>query len=144
MSTTTIPVPPTTCHILLVDDDDMIRVLFQEMFWIYSHNNTSVSAVRSIEEAYEYIKSASNQPNIVVLGLSLLTKGPFGFSHEVTPSLKFIEDIKLNNEHMKIVVYSHHAEEDLKEKAKEAGADAYLVKGQYTPKEMVDFIENLQ
>jgi DNA-binding NarL/FixJ family response regulator len=142
MSTVATKTP--TKQILLIDDDDMIRILFKEMFWIYSANITEVTAVRSIADAYEYLKNNAASPDVVVLGLALLTKSVDGTaSRETQPSLDLIANLKAKNANVKVVVFSHHKEEHLKEAAARAGADHYIIKGEQTPKEVVDFIENL-
>jgi DNA-binding NarL/FixJ family response regulator len=130
------PTSPTkTRQILLVDDDEMMRILFQEMFWIYSQEETGVHTVRSFLEASAFLDSAPQAPDVVVLGLSLRAKG--------SPGLAFIQDVRRKHAHTKVVVYSQHEEKGLKAGALEAGADVYLVKGQHTPKELVSFIEGL-
>ncbi|HEX8994252.1 MAG TPA: response regulator [Candidatus Paceibacterota bacterium] len=131
-------------RILLIDDDEMIRILFQEMFWIYSPHEVEVTTVRSIADAYESLNHATEYPDVVVLGLSLLTKTPDGsMVRSTSPSFDFINEMKLRKRDVKIVIYSRHNESGLKERAKAIGADHYIVKGEMTPKEIVDFVESL-
>ena len=136
--------PTQVKHILMIDDDEMMRVLFREMFWIYSPVETHITTVASIAEAYKVLEETRQDPDVIVLGLSLLTKAADGSAtHETQPSLNFIDEMKSKNKSVQIIVYSHHSEADLKEKAKEVGADHYIVKGEMTPKEIVDFVEQL-
>lgn len=133
-------------HILMVDDDDMIRILFRDTFLIHSsHEGIEVKTLRTIKEAREYLAEAA-QPDVIFLGLWLMEKHRDGSStRESTPSLDFIRVLREKHEYKDtpIVVYSRFAEAEFKERAKEAGADYYLVKGEHTPKEIVEFVEEL-
>ncbi len=137
----TLDAPVTTKHILIIDDDDLIRILLRESFWIYSHTPVDIIAARSIAEARTKIHDIP-EPLVIFVGLSLLTQ-ELGSKRDTGPSLAFIAETKREKPHTTIIVYSKHAEVELKEKAKNAGADHYMVKGDYTPSELVDFVEHL-
>jgi DNA-binding NarL/FixJ family response regulator len=134
-------------HILMIDDDDMIRILFRDTFLIHSsHDSVEVQTVRTIAEAREYLGECQTPPDVIFMGLWLLQKHHDGSStRESQPSLDFIRTLRQKPEYpnIPIVVYSRFAEAEFKEKAKDAGANYYLVKGEHTPKEIVEFVENL-
>ncbi len=137
-----------TKRVLMVDDDEMMRILFRDTFWIHSgpQHMIEVATVRTIEQAREYLAEEEEVPNVIFLGLFLLTPGIGGaLVREPLPSLEFIKDLRSRQEyaHVRIIVYSKYDEPEFKQKAKEAGADHYLVKGELTPKEIVDFVEQL-
>ena len=134
--------------VLMIDDDDMMRVLFRDTFWIHSagDNLIEVITMRNLAEAKEYLESAEAVPDAIFLGLWLLAPTRLGTKvRETLPSLEFIKGLRQNTRYAKtpIVVYSRFGEAEFKDKAKEAGADHYLVKGELTPREMVDFVERL-
>ncbi len=135
--------------ILMVEDDEMMRILFRDTFWIYgsTESKIEVATVTSVKKAREYLADAKNpRPDIIFLGLALLTPEEDGIVvRETKPSLEFIQELRKTKEFAKIpiIVYSRFSENELKEKAKEAGADHYVVKGELAPKEIIDFVQQL-
>ena len=137
-----------TKRILLIEDDEMMRILFRDTFWIHSMRGSMVEVVttRSLDEARKYLAETTEPPGILFLGLMLLTKNSDGVeTREVAPTLAFIKELRSSEVYhaIPIVVYSRFNEDELKEQARDAGADHYLVKGQMTPREIVDFVEHL-
>jgi len=137
-----------TKHVLVVEDDEMFRILLRDMFWIHSSHQCMIEVVtrRSLEEAQSYLDSSQVTPDIIFMGFWLLTAHKDGvMTRETIPTLEFIRKLKADNRYAKttIVVYSRFSEAEFKERAREAGADYYLVKGELTPREIFDFVENL-
>jgi DNA-binding NarL/FixJ family response regulator len=137
-----------TKHILVVEDDEMFRILLRDMFWIHSTHDCMIEVVtkRSLIEGRAYLNDTQTLPDIIFLGLWLLTPHADGvMTRETIPTLEFIKELKGDEryKHMIIVVYSRFNEIEFKEKAREVGADHYLVKGELTPREIVDFVEHL-
>ncbi len=145
------PTNQTTIHtkrILMVDDDDMMRILFRETFWIHSRKDLmiEVQTVRTIQEAREYVTEHHEHLDVLFLGLWLPVEQSDGSAvRETLPSLEFIKELRKKEDFkdLTIVVYSRFSEEEFKKSACEAGADHYLVKGEITPHEMVQFVERL-
>jgi DNA-binding NarL/FixJ family response regulator len=131
---------PHTRRILLVDDDEMIRILFTEMFWIYSHSEHEVVTAKTLPEAYEIIRH--NPPDVLIFGLRLFGKGALRRT-EAQSRLQFITDMKRDHRNTKIVLYAEHDEPELRDIAAQAGVDKYIVKGQLTPPEIVALIESV-
>ena len=126
----------------------MMRILFRDTFWIHNSHNSMVEVVttRSLAEARTYLQETTEHPHIIFLGLSLLTQNADGVStREVAPTLEFIKELRHSEQYhqVPIIVYSRYNEEELKEQARDAGADHYLVKGELTPREIVDFVDHL-
>ena len=126
----------------------MFRILLQDTFWIHVPHGAMIEVVteRSLAEARAYLSSEVATPNVIFLGLWLLTPHADGIvTRETIPTLEFIEELKKDEryQHTVIVIYSRFNEAEFKEKAREAGADYYLVKGELTPMEIVDFVEKL-
>ncbi len=137
-----------TKRILLIEDDEMMRILFRDSFWIHSTSDqtTEVATTRSLSEARRYLKETAMPPDIIFTGLWLLTKNSDGATtREVAPTLEFIKELRntAGYEHTCIVAYSRFSDGELKEQARDAGADHFLVKGEMAPREIVDFVEHL-
>lgn len=129
--------------ILLVDDDEMIRIFFRDIFWIHGQSGKyEVSAVSALAEAERLIEDPATQPHIIFLDLSLpLAEGG---KLSIEASLAFLKRIKTDARlrAIQVVVYSGYSEPDLKHKLLENGADHYMVKGDFLPKEIIEFVDN--
>ena len=137
-----------TKRILVIEDDEMFRILLRDAFWIHDSDDITfeVESKRSIAEAEAYLESLAHPPEIIFLGLWLLTVQKNGVQKRLSaPTLEFIKKIKSTERYRSavIIVNTRFSDAEFKDKAREAGADHYLVKGEMTPREIVDFVEGL-
>lgn len=118
--------------IVIVEDDPLLMRVYQEAF---SRKGYVVEVFFNGEDAYEALAKMPEKPVIIVSdvmmprmnGLELLAK------LKESPELKKIP----------VVLSTNLAQMKYAEKGLELGAITYLVKGQYTMKELVDKIEEL-
>lgn len=133
----------------MIDDDEMMRILFRDIFWIHrtADKEYQVTPVDSLEKAREMLFGPEPlKPDIIFCDLRLPVKDQKGgMALDIQPSFDFIKELKSKEEFKKIpiVAFSSFSEQKIKEKAKEAGADHYLVKGEYMPKELIAFADTL-
>ena len=129
----------------MIDDDEMVRILFRDTFWIYGDKKITIDVVtvHTIAQAQRYL-AEQGSPDVVFIGLFLLKEGS-AVARDPQPSLEFIKYLRTQEKyaHLLIVVYSRYDESEFKESAEAAGADKYLVKGTLTPQEIVTFVETL-
>ena len=113
-------------HILVVDDDDGIRVLVKKFL---NENNFLVTTANSSEDALEKIKILKF--NLIILDIMMPGKS----------GLEFIEDNKkkLNTP---IILLTAKGEASERVKGLEIGADDYLPKP-FEPKELILRIQNI-
>jgi len=127
--------------ILIIDDDEMTRILFRDIFWIHGARQATfdVTAVDSLRKAREALKEPE-LPDVIFLDLSF-TPGR-RILRDAEPAVTFIKEVRSDQKlaHIPIVVFSGFDERELKEVVQGAGANRYLVKGEQTPKELVDFV----
>jgi CheY-like chemotaxis protein len=102
-------------YILMIDDDEMMRILFRDTFWIHapSHQPIDVATVRSIPDAKAYLKETKSQPDVIFMGLWLLVENSDGSStREADPSIEFIQQLRKDSAYKKtpIVVYSRYSD----------------------------------
>jgi DNA-binding NarL/FixJ family response regulator len=151
-----LPVPTSTAtrkaaqqpaiRILFVDDDEMMRIFFRDVFWIHgAEHRYDLQIASTVDEAEKILRDPEKRPSIVFMDLVMerevnghVEKSPdvgFGLLKEITtdPSLKGI----------KAVVFSGHSEEEFKREAAQLGAAAYLVKGEQLPKELLECVNSL-
>lgn len=132
--------------ILLVDDDEMVRIYFRDIFWIHGlEYKYELSTVENIKKAEGLINDPQTRPQIVFLDLvmpmeyqgKIITTPEAGF----TLLKKIKSDPQLKN--IIVIVFSGHEDEKLQKQAKDLGAETYLIKGDNLPKELVEFVEKI-
>jgi len=131
--------------ILLIDDDEMMRIYFRDIFWIHSKSDDyDVNMVSTLEDAEKIVQDENTRPNTIFLDVLMSAKGSAP-AYQIARSLKFIDEIKKNKDfrNINIVIYSGQKEQYLKEAALQLGISGYLVKGELMPKEIMNFIDKI-
>ena len=133
--------------ILLVDDNEIIRIYFREIFWIHGlENQYDLTVAENIENAEGLINMPETRPDIIFLGLVMPMRQ--GLRTVTTPEAGFslLQKVKSNprTRSIKVVIFSGYDDKEYQDRAKELGADAYLVKHENMPQELVQFIEKLK
>lgn len=134
-------------RILLIDDDEMMRIYFRDIFWIHGRSDThEVILASSLDEAENFIDDEKTRPDTIFLDEMIPVKeGKNGLEDQVKRSLDFVEKIKNKKKlsDIKIVIYSGHKEKSVEESFKKLGVDGYLVKGELMPKEVIAFTDKI-
>lgn len=110
--------------ILLIEDDAFFLDIYINKFEAAGYQ---VDVVGDGRLGLERVRS--NRPDVILLDI-------------VTPAIngfQVLKELKRDDEFKKIpiIIFSNWGVHEDVEKAKELGADGYLVKGQYTPSEVV-------
>lgn len=132
--------------ILLVDDDEMLRIYFKDIFWIHNlEYKYELTVADNIKKAEEIINNLGTRPDIIFLDLVMPIEinGRMKATPEAGLGLlkKIKSDPKLKN--IKVIVLSGHNEKALINEVKKLGAENYLIKGDNLPKDLVNFIEKI-
>jgi CheY-like chemotaxis protein len=122
--------------ILLIEDDNFIRMLVKDIFWVHGKGKYQIFEARDVQEGEKIL--AEVKPDLIFLDLIFQEDGLGSRS-----SLGLLEKIKSHPEtkNIKVIVFSGYP--DLRERALELGAEKFLVKGEYLPKELFDIVETL-
>lgn len=134
--------------ILLIDDDEMMRIYFRDIFWIHGRSDSyQIEMVSTLEKANEIVNNKDTRPDTIFLDVLMSSRGS-GCSapaYQMALSLSFISRIKKDSElsKIKIIIYSGQKDEILKEESLKIGVDAYLTKGEIMPKEIIAFTDKL-
>lgn len=125
-----------TIKILLIDDDEFIRILIKDIFWVHGKGKFEVYEAKNIEEGKKILEE--KKPDLIFLDLMFKENGLKTIS-----SFNFLEEIKSNpkTKEIKVIVFSGFS--DLKKRALELGADAFLLKGEYLPKELFQIAQEI-
>ena len=132
--------------VLLVDDDEITRIYFQDIFWIHGLNDRyELTVVYDIKKAEDIINNPSTRPNIIFMDLVMPIEKDGRIVNTPEAGLNLLKKIKSNEQlkKIKVIVFSGHDEESIKNKVKELGAENYLIKGNNLPRELVEFIDKI-
>ena len=114
--------------ILIVEDEKLLGEMYKDKFEEAGYRADWVS---SSEEALEYLKET--KPDLILLDILLPREGGIGF-------LRKLKDAGLAKD-VPVVAFSNYDAPATKKEALELGAKAYLIKTQYTPKELLEEIK---
>lgn len=133
--------------VLLIDNDKMMSIYFRDIFWVHGHNDRyEVSVVSSLLEARNKITEEITCPDIIFLDAMIPTEGENCNSEShIKKSLEFIKEIKSDPKLSKIniIIYSGHIHKSLEKEAYKLGINGYIIKGEFTPKEIINYTDKL-
>ena len=133
--------------ILIVDDDEMMRIFFRDVFWIHGRSNIyDVSIASSLEEAETIINNKETRPDTIFLDV-MMNSPCFKSStnDQIERCFSFIRKIKNSQDlsHIKIIINSGYREKNIEENFRKIGVDDFIIKGDMMPKEIVDYTDKL-
>lgn len=132
-------------RILIIDSDEISRIYFRDIFWIHGRNNQyEVLIASNLEEADKIILNKDTCPDTVLLDITMSKKSHIS-AFDITDCVSFVSKIKNNKElpAMKIIIYSGHKIDSLKDNFEKVGIDGFLTKGENTPKEIISYIDKV-
>lgn len=131
-------------RVLLVDDEEIVRIYFRDIFWIYDlQSHFEILVASDISEAEKIIMNKATRPKVIFLDLVLPYEKDGRVSKTPEGSFMLLQKIKSDPElkNIKVVILSGHDEKVYRDKAKELGAETYLIKGDNTPRDLIEFVK---
>jgi CheY-like chemotaxis protein len=133
--------------ILLVDDDEMMRIYFRDVFWIHGGDEKyEIIMTNCIVEADNIVMDDKTKPDTIFLDIMMPVKGLDNSPEsQIQRSLDFVKKIK-NDENLssiKIIIYSGQKEKLIEQEFLGNGVDGYLIKGELMPKEIIAFTNKI-
>lgn len=119
-------------NILIVEDDKMIRDMYTSAL---TNDGYKIAGAGSAKEAYSALKSF--KPDYVLLDVML----PETSGLEILNELR--KNTKLGCQKAKILIMTNLAEESVKQKSIEGGADGFVIKSDILPKDLAGIIGSL-
>ena len=129
--------------ILLVDDNEIVRIMFSNLFWLHGLDEQyELTTVSNIESAEALIKNPATRPDIIFTGLVMPhTKNG---KVETTPEAGFslLKYVKENpdTKDICVVIFSSYDDKEYQEQALALGADKYLKKSDNMPQDLINSI----
>lgn len=133
-------------NILLVDDNEVIRIFFKDIFWLHGLSNQFHLEIASgVDEALAILRDAEKKIDVVFLDLVMPFKKD---GKEITTSeagLSVLRTVKNdpNMKHVKVIVFSGYTDKKDIEEAKKSGADMYLAKEEHLPQDLIKIFDGL-
>jgi DNA-binding NarL/FixJ family response regulator len=132
--------------VLLVDDDQIIRIYFHDVFWINGfENRCELYLASDLEAAERVIGNPETRPDIIFLDLVLPKKVDGRTISDPKNSFEFLKKIKADHLMAKtsVIIFSGESDKKLEKEAKKYGADGYLRKEASLAKDIVSLTNNL-
>ena len=114
--------------VLIVEDEKILAEMYKDKF---EEAGYQADLAFSSEEAIEYLKK--EKPDLILLDILLPRENGINFLKR----LKEVEGISK----IPVVAFSNYDEPKTKKEALGLGVRAYLIKTQYTPKELVEEVK---
>lgn len=132
--------------LLLIDDNEIVRILFSNLFWLHGLDEKyELTVVSHVNEAEEIINNPITRPDIIFTGLVM----PFikDGKKETSPEAGFslLKKIKNNSEtkNIAVIIFSSYAEQNYQDQALALGAKMYLKKSENMPQDLINIISSL-
>src|SRR3989338_2475290 len=132
--------------ILLIDDDELIRIYFRDVFWIHGlEYKYELLLADNVKKAEEIINNKETRPQIIFLDLVMPIEHDGKIITTPEAGMETLKKIKSDPEtkNIKVIVFSGQKDEKFQEEAKRLGAETYLIKGDNLPKELAEFVEKI-
>lgn len=136
---------PHKKKILLIDDNEIVRLMFSNIFWLHGLDDKyELTTVGSTEEALVFIANQATRPNIIFTGLVMpfIKNGKKETSAEAGFSL--LKRVKSDPEtsSIRVIIFSGYNEEEYRAQAIDLGAEMYLKKGENLPQDIIQIISS--
>lgn len=115
-------------RILIVEDEKILAEMYKDKF---EEANYQADLAFSSEQALDFLKK--EKPDLILLDILLPKENGISF-------LKKLKELKEVSK-IPVVAFSNYDEPRTKKEALELGVKAYLIKTQYTPRELLNEIE---
>lgn len=133
-------------NILLVDDNEVIRIFFKDIFWLHGlEGQFHLEVASGVDEAWSILKDAEKKIDVIFLDLVMPFKKD---GKEITTSeagMSILREVKSSDQlkHIKVIVFSGYTDKKDIEEAKKSGADMYLAKEEHLPQDLIKIFDGL-
>ena len=116
--------------ILIVEDEKVLREMYSQKF---AENGFATLLAKDENEVFDILKKET--PDIILLDILL----PQGDGIDILKTLKANEQTK----NIKVLVFSNLDDPHIKKQAQTFGAEKYLIKTNFTPKELLGEVQKI-
>ncbi|MBI3634181.1 MAG: response regulator [Candidatus Yonathbacteria bacterium] len=131
--------------ILLIDDNEVMRIMFSNIFWIHGLDDEyEITAISNVSGAEAILADEKTRPDIILTGLVM----PFEKDGRTTTTaeagftlLKRIKEDPVLS-HIRVIIFSSYEDEEYQKKALALGAERYLKKKENLPQDIMEVIRS--
>ncbi|HVM76985.1 MAG TPA: response regulator [Candidatus Paceibacterota bacterium] len=138
------PEPKKKIKILFVDDNDMMRIFFGDIFWLHGlEAEFSVATSATVEEAEPYLVSDDLRPDIVFFDMPLRESHNNANVAKMETGFEFLKRIKSDPKLAKVktVLFTSNGDREILERIEEVGVDAIIVKSNSMSEDVMHTVE---
>lgn len=133
----------TRKKLLLIDDNEVVRIMFSNLFWLHGLDDKyELTVISRVDEAEAILSNPEKRPDIIFSGLVMpFTKdGKMVTSPEAGFSL--LKRIKSDpqTKNICVVIFSSYNDKEYQEQALRLGAEMYLQKSENMPQDLINTI----
>lgn len=136
---------PIKKKILLIDDNEIVRLMFSNVFWLHGLNdNYELNTVGRIDEAFKFIEDPSTKPDIIFTGLVMPFEKDGNVETTAEAGFSLLKKLKADpsTQNIRVIIFSGYNEEEYKTQALALGAEMYLKKGENMPQDIIEIIRS--
>ncbi len=133
-------------NILLVDDNEVIRIFFKDIFWLHGlEGKFHLETASGVDEAWAILRDPEKKIDVVFLDLVMPFKKDGKDVTTCEAGLSILKGIKedSNMKHIKVIIFSGYTDKHDVEEAKKYGADMYLAKEEHLPQDLIRIFGSL-
>ncbi|OGM92701.1 hypothetical protein A2333_01710 [Candidatus Wolfebacteria bacterium RIFOXYB2_FULL_49_7] len=133
-------------NILLVDDNEVIRIFFKDIFWLHGlEEQFHLEIATGVDEAMAILHDPTKKVDVIFLDLVMPIKKD---GKDITTSeagMSVLRTVKSDPtmSHIRVIVFSGYTDKKDIEEAKKSGADMYLAKEEHLPQDLVRIFDGL-
>ncbi len=137
---------PKKKKILLIDDNEIVRLMFSNVFWLHGlDDDYELTTIGQIEEAEKFLSSPETRPDIIFTGLVM----PFTKDGKTETSAEagfaLLKRIKENpaTKSIRVIIFSSFDEAWYRDQVLALGAEMYLKKSESMPQDIIELLRSL-
>ncbi len=132
-------------RVLLVDDNEVMRIMFRNIFWLHRLGDEyEITTVSTIHEAEEILTNPEKIPHIIFTGLVMPFTKDGGTVTSAEAGFTLLKRIK-NDPVLslsKVIIFSGYEDESFHQEALSLGAYQYLHKKESLPQDIIEAIKS--
>lgn len=132
--------------VLLIDDNEVVRIFFKDIFWIHGlEEDFELQVAEGVEGARKILSNPDYSPDVVFLDLVMPIE--INGKNTTTPEagLTILKEIRENPRlsGVSVFVFSAYAEPEVRERAAKLGATKFLAKEEHLPQDLVKILSGM-
>lgn len=134
------------CKILLVDDNEIIRIFFRDVFWLHGLDSKfDLEVADGVEAARKIINDPSKKPEIFFLDLVMPIEIEGKKIISPKAGLTLLKEIKEseNLKDIRVFVFSAETKKETIDKSLKMGAERFLAKENHLPQDLVKVLDGI-